>query len=454
MRSSYEEPSAGRRPSGRSTSGADQSGPGLDNSGSITPKRPAGNVAGHSGREGSEKSGTVGTELRRIFIHIRWPVQSYVLLGFLFGSIVAKHPVTVDVVLGLVSWFLICAGLTVFNSYYDKDEDPVGGMAKPPKVTASLLYGSLVMQAAGLILAIVLGGVFLYLAIAVIVLYILYSHRLFRFKSNGYAAVLINAILGSLTILAAASLGPAAGTAPLVLAASSAALFKASVYMMMQVHQIEEDKARGDISVAVMFGRNKTLRGSLLFAVLAGVCGAAALATTHAYVLAVLVLGYFVILGYRFGSWVRQPAGLRLTMLRFGKWCICRVTWAVSYASGLIYISMWRASIEQSGRRQQGRWHGERQKCGTLNHPGGLRRLFHVRRGQEAVLEARACQHSAHPPGHGLPGPARDVVGGGAGGVRRRLVAGDGHVDTTTCCRERVQPGGQHLVGGQAGRVP
>ena len=281
---------------------------GLDNSGSITPKRPAGNVAGHSGREGSEKSGTVGTELRRIFIHIRWPVQSYVLLGFLFGSIVAKHPVTVDVVLGLVSWFLICAGLTVFNSYYDKDEDPVGGMAKPPKVTASLLYGSLVMQAAGLILAIVLGGVFLYLAIAVIVLYILYSHRLFRFKSNGYAAVLINAILGSLTILAAASLGPAAGTAPLVLAASSAALFKASVYMMMQVHQIEEDKARGDISVAVMFGRNKTLRGSLLFAVLAGVCGAAALATTHAYVLAVLVLGYFVILGYRFGSWVRQPA--------------------------------------------------------------------------------------------------------------------------------------------------
>jgi 4-hydroxybenzoate polyprenyltransferase len=308
MRSSYEEPSAGRRPSGRSTSGADQSGLGVDNSGSIAPKRPAGDVPGHSGREGTEKSGTVGTELRRIFIHIRWPVQSYVLLGFLFGSIVAKHPVTIDVVLGLVSWFLICAGLTVFNSYYDKDEDPVGGMAKPPKVTASLLYGSLVMQAAGLILAIVLGGVFLYLAIAVIVLYILYSHRLFRFKSNGYAAVLINAILGSLTILAAASLGPAAGTAPLVLAASSAALFKASVYMMMQVHQIEEDKSRGDISVAVMFGRNKTLRGSLFFAVLAGVCGAAALATTHAYVLAVLVLGYFVILGYRFGSWVRQAA--------------------------------------------------------------------------------------------------------------------------------------------------
>jgi 4-hydroxybenzoate polyprenyltransferase len=306
MSSTYEGPSADRRQSGQNGSDVERPEPSIRNSPQVGLQSSAGDV--HSPTEAvAEKQGTVVTELRRIFIHIRWPVQSYVLLGFLFGSIIAKHPVTVDVVLGLVSWFLICAGLTVFNSYYDKDEDPVGGMAKPPKVTSTLLYGSLVMQAAGLVLAIVLGGVFLYLAIAVIVLYILYSHRLFRFKSNGYAAVLINSVLGALTILAAASLGPKADTAALVLAAASAAVFKASVYMMMQVHQIQEDKARGDVSVAVMFGRNKTLRASLFFAVLAGACGAAALATTGAYVLGVLVLGYFVILGHRFALWIRQP---------------------------------------------------------------------------------------------------------------------------------------------------
>ncbi|HXW79136.1 MAG TPA: UbiA family prenyltransferase [Acidimicrobiales bacterium] len=299
MRSSFEGSSAGRPQIGQSARGAASAGP----AGAGAPPVDQTSLVGGA----PAQPGTLATELRRIFVHIRWPVQSYVLLGFLFGSIVAKHPVTVDVVLGLVSWFLICAGLTVFNSYYDKDEDPVGGMAKPPKVTASLLYGSLVMQVAGLVLAIVLGGVFLYLAIAVIILYILYSHRLFRFKSNGYAAVLINAVLGSLTILAAASLGPRAGAAALALAAGSAALFKASVYMMMQVHQIREDKARGDVSVAVMFGRDKTLRASLFFAVLAGACGAAALATAGFYVLAGLVLGYFVILAYRFWSWTRQP---------------------------------------------------------------------------------------------------------------------------------------------------
>ncbi len=257
-------------------------------------------------------SHAVITECKRIFIHIRWPVQSYVLLGFLFGSLTVKNPLTAEVVWGLVAWFLICAGLTVFNSYYDKDEDPVGGMAKPPKVTATLLYASLVMQVAGLAIAVVLGGVFLYLAIAVVILYILYSHRLFRFKSNGYAAVSINAVLGSLTVLAAASLGHPtvahASTLALVFAAVSAALFKASVYMMMQVHQIREDELRGDVSIAVMFGRTKTLRAALLFIVLASIAAAAALSLgIHAYVFAVLVLGYFLAMAYRFRAWLRLP---------------------------------------------------------------------------------------------------------------------------------------------------
>lgn len=249
----------------------------------------------------------IATEVRRVFIHVRWPVQSYVLLGFLFGSLVSKSPLTLDLVVGFISWFLICAGLTVFNSYYDKDEEPVGGMAKPPKVTISLLYGSLAMQAVGLILAVVLGGIFLALAIVVIILYILYSHRYFRFKSNGFAAVAINSTLGALTILAAISLGHSASVASIVLAASCAAFFKASVYMMMQVHQVREDKERGDTSIAVMFGRNATLRASLVFIFIAGVCGGASLYTAlNTPILAAAVFAYFVVMAYRFNGWIKQ----------------------------------------------------------------------------------------------------------------------------------------------------
>lgn len=239
-----------------------------------------------------------------MFIHIRWPVQSYVFLGFLFGALLARNPINGKVVLALTSWFLICAGLTVFNSYYDKDEDPVGGMAKPPKVTISLLYGSLAMQIAGIILAIAIGAPFIYLAIVVVILYVFYSHRSFRLKSNGFAAVTVNALLGALTVLAAASLGGHSG-APLVLGALTAAFFKTSAYLMMQVHQIREDRLRGDISVAVMFGRNTTLKISLLFLLLAGAVGSTALyIALDNLVIVALVIGYFLVMGYRFVGWI------------------------------------------------------------------------------------------------------------------------------------------------------
>jgi 4-hydroxybenzoate polyprenyltransferase len=120
--------------------------------------------------------------------------------------------------------------------------------------------------------------------------------------------VSINAVLGALTVLAASSLGPAANTTALVLAMLCAAFFKASVYMMMQLHQIQEDKVRGDISVAVMYGRNTTLRAAMLFIALAGICAAASLVVSiDAYVLAVLTLGYICLMGYRFHVWLGRP---------------------------------------------------------------------------------------------------------------------------------------------------
>lgn len=250
---------------------------------------------------------TLTAELHRNFVHIRWPVQAYVVLGFVFGALIAKYTISGRLVLGLVAWFLICAGLTVFNSYYDKDEAPVGGMADPPKVTVSLLYGSLAMQITGLGIAAFLGLKFFVLAAVVVVLYILYSHRAFRFKSNGFAAVSINATLGVLTVLAVVSLGRAPDTLALVLAALAAACFKAGVYMMMQVHQIAEDRERGDISVAVKFGRTPTLRAAMAFLAAGGVFAAAALVRgIHGYVVAALVLAYFVLIMYRFRVWIRR----------------------------------------------------------------------------------------------------------------------------------------------------
>lgn len=262
----------------------------------------------------------LGRELRSIFIHARWPVQSYVLLGFLFGSLVAQVPFSLQVVVAFVAWLLICAGLTVFNSYYDKDEAPVGGMANPTKVTISLLYGSLAMQLVGLALALLINPAFVALCLLVVAIYFMYSHKAFRLKSNGYMAVILNAILGLLTVLGAAVLSPNVWTLPVLLGCLTAAAFKASVYMMMQVHQIEDDTKRGDISIAVIYGRNTTLKAALFFMALGALFALAALyIALNQVLLALLFFLYFVALVALFVAWIRRegnPHSDMLTMMR------------------------------------------------------------------------------------------------------------------------------------------
>jgi len=252
---------------------------------------------------------TFGVEARRVFVHARWPVQSYVILGFLFGAIVTKTPLSAQMVVATFAWLLLVAGLTVFNSYYDKDDVEVGGMAHPPKVTASLLYGSLTMIAVGLVLSLFISLTFFGCAFLTGFIYFFYSYEGTRWKSNGYAAVSINAIVGALTVLAAASLGGSLLSPAVILSAITAALFKASVYTMMQVHQIDEDKKRGDTSVAVMHGREATLRFSQITLVLSGLFAVAAVyLVLGGLVLPLLTALYFLAGGALFDLWIRQTA--------------------------------------------------------------------------------------------------------------------------------------------------
>jgi 4-hydroxybenzoate polyprenyltransferase len=246
-------------------------------------------------------------DLWAIFVHARWPVQSYVLLGFLYGSLIARSMFDMRVLTAFISWLLLCAGLTVFNSYYDKDEEPVGGMSNPPKVTPALLYGSLAMQAVAFVLAFFVGLTFFILALIVGAIYFLYSHKSFRWKSNGYRAVILNAILGSLTMVAAASISDQPPLLAVAIGVFTAAFFKASVYMMMQVHQVHEDTVRGDVSIAVMFGRSKTLKASCFFMLLSAIFGAASLyVALQSGLIAGLFLVYLLIMAYLLFRWERR----------------------------------------------------------------------------------------------------------------------------------------------------
>ncbi|MGV2435992.1 MAG UNVERIFIED_CONTAM: UbiA family prenyltransferase [Anaerolineae bacterium] len=83
----------------------------------------------------------------------------------------------------------------------------------------------------------------------------------------------------------------------MLIAGLAAATFKASVYSMMQVHRIEDDTARGDRSVAVLHGRQVTLRfsQSMMVCACAFSVWCISLITNVPMILPILALIYFIV---------------------------------------------------------------------------------------------------------------------------------------------------------------
>lgn len=245
--------------------------------------------------------------------------------------VISRVNFSINVFMGLISWFFLCAGITVFNSYYDKDVDPVAGLKDPPKTTFSMLIGAYLLKFFGLTIALFLNWVFLLNYVIGIVVSILYSHKNFRLKSNGYIALLINFIVGAITFIAASSFSPIS-IKFLLLGSIASGIFLVSIYLMMQVHQKKEDKKRKDTSIMVLYGRKVTLISAILLMTIAGILSSIALKLSGLnwfYVLTIII--YFSIILLFSYSWLKRKEGATSDFEIMNK-----LTMRLSYAAILI----------------------------------------------------------------------------------------------------------------------
>jgi 4-hydroxybenzoate polyprenyltransferase len=171
--------------------------------------------------------------------------------------------------LGYLSLHLfLYGGTTAFNSFYDRDQGPIGGMLRPPPVDAGLLPFSLLVQGIGLVPAALAGGWFLLGWLALFAVFTAYSHPAVRLKANPVAALGAIALgqgalgfaLGWLSVASPKGLAGAAGVAGM----SSTALILAGLYLVSQCYQTLEDGARGDRTLPVMWGAGRSLVIALL----------------------------------------------------------------------------------------------------------------------------------------------------------------------------------------------
>jgi 4-hydroxybenzoate polyprenyltransferase len=162
-------------------------------------------------------------------------------------------------------------GTNALNSYYDRDEGPIGGMLRPPPVDDGLLRWSWAVQAAGLPLAALVGGPFLAVWLALLLVATAYSHPRWRWKADPVAAVAAVALgqggLGALAgAWAVADRGRGWGVVrdladPVVgVGLAAAAALITGLYVVSQVYQTGEDRRRGDRTWPVLLGPRRALR--------------------------------------------------------------------------------------------------------------------------------------------------------------------------------------------------
>jgi 1,4-dihydroxy-2-naphthoate octaprenyltransferase len=147
-----------------------------------------------------------------------------------------------------------------FNSYYDRDTGSIGALKRPPAVTPDLLWFSLALDAAAILLSLLVDPVFT----AAIVLYGFvskaYSWNRIRLKKFGIAGWLLVAIgNGSLMFLLVIH---ATGELPLNELLDLRYLFPGLMvgcyllgfYPLTQIYQHEEDSRRKDRTLSLMAG--------------------------------------------------------------------------------------------------------------------------------------------------------------------------------------------------------
>ena len=250
-----------------------------------------------AGRESSE----IRSKAINLLAHLRLHFQLLLAPIFIWGYFLSGVRAPADFWLGFIAFHIfLYGGITAFNSYYDRDQGPVGGMRVPPPVTEALLPFSLAVLVAGAVLAALVNATFLSIYIAIMAMGLAYSHPSIRLKARpllGLATVAVGqGLFASLGGWASAE--PDLGSVDPIgwLGILGATLVTVGFYPITQAYQVEEDLARGDVTFAAWAGPSQALAFSIVVQALGVVMLAITIAQRLGPIQAALVVGFYGVL--------------------------------------------------------------------------------------------------------------------------------------------------------------
>jgi lycopene elongase/hydratase (dihydrobisanhydrobacterioruberin-forming) len=218
-------------------------------------------------------------------LHMRpreWPIMiAHTSLGYFLARGVATGVTRAGftaLIPGLLVWVLLLNGGTLaLNSAFDRDEGDIGYLDDPPPVPPHLAIWGFGLMLAGQVLALALPRGFAYAYAICFAMSLLYSMPPVRLKAVAGADWLINMIgFGTLTPYAGWALTRMPLTPAGAWALGGFAPLFAALYPLTQLYQLDEDRARGDRTLALALGARASLALSIAATSIAFVCFAIA----------------------------------------------------------------------------------------------------------------------------------------------------------------------------------
>lgn len=250
---------------------------------------------------------------KNAFTLMRIPFSVFLMPVYWFALSVSPAPVIIlwkALLVFLILHLLVYPASNGYNSFFDKDEDSIGGLVKPPEVTPQLFYLVIIFDVLAVSLSLILSVSFA----AMILIYLLvskaYSYdkiRLKKYPVTGALTVIL--FQGMFTFLMVQQGSGMNWDAILqkhnLLYAMVSTLFLAGSYPLTQVYQHDEDQKRGDYTLSLMLG----IKGSFIFAATAFSLAAALLfylfhiSNNHLYIM-IFITGSLPVIVY-FSGWLK-----------------------------------------------------------------------------------------------------------------------------------------------------
>lgn len=203
-------------------------------------------------------------QLWHFLVHMRWHYQVFILsAGFLLGGVFQEELHWLGFGLQFLNvHLLLFGGATAYNSFWDRDAGPIGGLKHPPVMEAWMWPVSLMAMAVGLLLALPEGPLYVGVFSISMLFFWLYSTPLTRWKGHPLKSlVAIGLSTGTNSfLLGYMAAGPAEPGWRELAAAFGVALTLLSLYPVSQLFQMREDSLRGDTTFAVRYGRKGVYR--------------------------------------------------------------------------------------------------------------------------------------------------------------------------------------------------